>query len=142
VSTLETGADSNEGLLSAKLSPDLVAQMELLPGVEPVMNVELQLEDAHQSHAQQARLVHEHSGFDSESVSQFAESSSSHSVFALAGAVVFIVAVVATIMTYRRRSRQRQGFIEVDLYTPEERHVATMQHNGYENPTYTYFEKA
>jgi hypothetical protein len=77
------------------------------------MNVELQLEDAHQSHAQQARLVHEHTGFDSEPVLQFAEPSSSHSVFALTGAVVLIVAVVATILTYRRRSRQRQGFIEV-----------------------------
>jgi amyloid beta A4 protein len=117
--------------------------MELIPGIEPVMNVELQLEDMHQSHAQQARFVHEHTGFDSEQLSEFAESSSSRSsVFALVGAAVFIVALVATIIAYRRRSRQRQGFIEVDLYTPEEKHVATMQHNGYENPTYTYFEKA
>jgi len=108
------------------------------------MSAELQLEDVHQSHAQQARLVHEHTGFDAH-LSEFADtdSSRSSSVFAFAGAVVFIVAVVATILAYRRRSlRQRQGFIEVDLYTPEERHVATMQHNGYENPTYTYFEKA
>ena len=34
-----------------------------------------------------------------------------------------------------------QGFIEVDQsITPEERHVANMQINGYENPTYKYFE--
>lgn len=34
-----------------------------------------------------------------------------------------------------------QGFIEVDqAATPEERHVANMQINGYENPTYKYFE--
>ena len=34
-----------------------------------------------------------------------------------------------------------QGFIEVDqTVTPEERHVANMQINGYENPTYKYFE--
>lgn len=34
-----------------------------------------------------------------------------------------------------------QGFVEVDqAATPEERHVANMQINGYENPTYKYFE--
>ena len=34
-----------------------------------------------------------------------------------------------------------QGFVEVDQSaSPEERHVANMQINGYENPTYKYFE--
>lgn len=34
-----------------------------------------------------------------------------------------------------------QGFIEVDQgVSQEERHVANMQINGYENPTYKYFE--
>ena len=36
--------------------------------------------------------------------------------------------------------RTRDGFIEVDAATPEERHMAAMQMNGYENPTYKYFE--
>lgn len=32
--------------------------------------------------------------------------------------------------------------MEVDqAITPEERHVANMQVNGYENPTYKYFEE-
>ncbi|KAJ8888614.1 hypothetical protein PR048_008106 [Dryococelus australis] len=36
---------------------------------------------------------------------------------------------------------RRTGFVEVDqAATPEERHVANMQINGYENPTYKYFE--
>ncbi|XP_055607742.1 amyloid-beta-like protein isoform X3 [Uranotaenia lowii] len=43
------------------------------------------------------------------------------------------------------RSPHAQGFVEVDQavgqpITPEERHVANMQINGYENPTYKYFE--
>ncbi|XP_050100655.1 amyloid-beta-like protein isoform X2 [Anopheles aquasalis] len=43
------------------------------------------------------------------------------------------------------RSPHAQGFVEVDQavgapVTPEERHVANMQINGYENPTYKYFE--
>ena len=34
-----------------------------------------------------------------------------------------------------------QGFVEVDQNaSPEEKHVASMQSNGYENPTYKYFE--
>lgn len=46
-----------------------------------------------------------------------------------------------------------QGFLEVNTnigftnggsnaITPEEKHVANMQINGYENPTYKYFETA
>ncbi|KAF0303668.1 Amyloid-beta-like protein [Amphibalanus amphitrite] len=53
------------------------------------------------------------------------------------------VALVAAAWAVRRRQRapQRQGFIEVDqTVTPEERHLAQMQVNGYENPTYRYFE--
>jgi amyloid beta A4 protein len=43
------------------------------------------------------------------------------------------------------RSPHAQGFVEVEQtvgipVTPEERHVANMQINGYENPTYKYFE--
>lgn len=34
-----------------------------------------------------------------------------------------------------------QGFVEVDqAASPEEKHIASMQMNGYENPTYKYFE--
>ena len=51
--------------------------------------------------------------------------------------------LMVTIMAKKRSSRspQRQGFIEVDqTISPEERHVTNMQINGYENPTYKYFE--
>ncbi|XP_037078280.1 amyloid-beta-like protein [Pollicipes pollicipes] len=53
------------------------------------------------------------------------------------------VALVAGAVALRRRQRapHRQGFTEVDqAVTPEERHLAQMQVNGYENPTYRYFE--
>ena len=43
--------------------------------------------------------------------------------------------------TYKTFSSPFQGFVEVDqTASPEERHVASMQMNGYENPTYKYFE--
>jgi hypothetical protein len=39
--------------------------------------------------------------------------------------------------------RTKDGFIEVDTAaSPEEKHMATMQMTGYENPTYKYFETA
>jgi len=46
-------------------------------------------------------------------------------------------------MVKRHKGRQpiTHGFVEVDpAASPEERHVANMQMNGYENPTYRYFE--
>lgn len=62
---------------------------------------------------------------------------------AIGGVAVFIIIVVAVVMLKKRTQRQRvtHGFVEVDpAASPEERHVANMQMNGYENPTYKYFE--
>lgn len=62
---------------------------------------------------------------------------------AFAGMALMAAIVVGVAVAKRRSSRspQSQGFIEVDqAATPEERHVANMQINGYENPTYKYFE--
>lgn len=58
---------------------------------------------------------------------------------------VLIIVVVAVVMLKKRNGRQpiTHGFVEVDpAASPEERHVANMQMNGYENPTYRYFEVA
>lgn len=60
-----------------------------------------------------------------------------------AGVAVMAAVFIAMTVLKRRsaRSPQNLGFIEVDqAATPEERHVANMQINGYENPTYKYFE--
>ncbi|XP_048521559.1 amyloid-beta-like protein isoform X1 [Dendroctonus ponderosae] len=62
---------------------------------------------------------------------------------AFAGMALMAAIVVGVAVAKRRsaRSPQSQGFVEVDqAATPEERHVANMQINGYENPTYKYFE--
>ena len=63
---------------------------------------------------------------------------------AIGSVAIFVVLVVAVVML-RRRSSSRinvtHGYVEVDpAASPEERHVANMQMNGYENPTYRYFE--
>uniref|UniRef100_A0A0B7AWF2 Beta-amyloid precursor protein C-terminal domain-containing protein n=1 Tax=Arion vulgaris TaxID=1028688 RepID=A0A0B7AWF2_9EUPU len=62
---------------------------------------------------------------------------------ALGSVSVFVIIVVAIIMLRRSQSRQSvsHGYVEVDpSASPEERHLANMQMNGYENPTYKYFE--
>jgi amyloid beta A4 protein len=60
------------------------------------------------------------------------------------GAVAAFVIIVVGIVVLRKRAHHApssHGFVEVDhVASPEERHVANMQINGYENPTYKYFE--
>ena len=62
---------------------------------------------------------------------------------AFSGIALLMAAVVGIVLLRNHRSRSplSQGFVEVDqVASPEERHVASMQINGYENPTYKYFE--
>lgn len=65
---------------------------------------------------------------------------------AIGSITVFVVIVVGIVLLRRRAQRVpvSQGFVEVDhqgaAASPEERHVTNMQINGYENPTYRYFE--
>jgi len=62
---------------------------------------------------------------------------------ALGGVSVFVIVVVSVFMVKRKNRSQHPnpGYVEVDpSASPEERHVANMQMNGYENPTYRYFE--
>ncbi|OXU27409.1 hypothetical protein TSAR_004799 [Trichomalopsis sarcophagae] len=71
------------------------------------------------------------------------ESRSIYFTMAFAGIALMAATIVGVAVFKRRsaRSPHSQGFIEVDqAATPEERHVANMQINGYENPTYKYFE--
>ncbi|CAO4385410.1 unnamed protein product [Caenorhabditis nigoni] len=61
--------------------------------------------------------------------------------YVLASAMfITAICIIAFAITNARRRRAMRGFIEVDVYTPEERHVAGMQVNGYENPTYSFFD--
>ena len=68
------------------------------------------------------------------------------SIFGIAiGSVAVFVIIIVAIIMLRKRTPHRHpvthGFVEVDpAASPEERHVANMQMNGYENPTYRYFE--
>lgn len=62
---------------------------------------------------------------------------------AFAGIALLTATIVGIVLLRKhgQRSPLSQGFVEVDqTASPEERHVASMQINGYENPTFKYFE--
>ncbi|XP_048772125.1 amyloid-beta precursor-like protein isoform X2 [Ostrea edulis] len=102
------------------------------------------------NHKEENKVFISHRENDQASFSQGSYSSthvatSTGSVFGIAiGSVaVFVIIIVAIVMLRKRSHRQpvTHGFAEMDpAASPEERHVANMQMNGYENPTYKYFE--
>jgi len=60
------------------------------------------------------------------------------------GAVAVATVVIIALVIVRKKSQRvpvNHGFVEVDpKMTMEQRHINMMQQNGYENPTYKYFE--
>ncbi|XP_049769074.1 amyloid-beta-like protein [Schistocerca cancellata] len=95
------------------------------------------------AHAQTHDVSHGEATFSVRREVYHRENKSIYFTLAFAG-ITLMAAVIVGIAVLRRRSArspQNQGFVEVDqAATPEERHVANMQINGYENPTYKYFE--
>jgi hypothetical protein len=42
--------------------------------------------------------------------------------------------------SYKNKYEKKYVFTEIDSYTPEEKALHALQMNGYENPTYKFFE--
>ncbi|XP_052447764.1 amyloid beta (A4) precursor protein a isoform X2 [Carassius gibelio] len=62
----------------------------------------------------------------------------------MVGGVVIATIIVITLVMLRKKQYTsiHHGIIEVDAaVTPEDRHLSKMQQNGYENPTYKFFEQ-
>ena len=59
------------------------------------------------------------------------------------GVVIATVIVITLVMLKKKQDTSiHHGVVEVDAaVTPEERHLSKMQQNGYENPTYKFFEQ-
>lgn len=111
--------------------------------VEDVAAVAHRQETIRISHSMTHQMSHDEPTFSvrREVYHQHAKSIAFTLVFA--GTALTALFAVGFLIVKRRsnRSPKSQGFIEVDqAATPEERHVANMQVNGYENPTYKYFE--
>jgi len=94
------------------------------------------------AHAQQHEISHSQATYSVRRV-EMGESRSVYVTLAFAGIALMVALLVGVVVLKRRAARfpSHQGFIEVDTAaSPEEKHVANMQINGYENPTYKYFE--
>uniref|UniRef100_A0A8C9WSX7 Amyloid-beta A4 protein n=1 Tax=Scleropages formosus TaxID=113540 RepID=A0A8C9WSX7_SCLFO len=62
----------------------------------------------------------------------------------MVGGVVIATIIITTLVMLRKKQYTfiHHGIVEVDAaVTPEERHLTRMQQNGYENPTYKFFEQ-
>ncbi|XP_069405868.1 amyloid-beta precursor protein isoform X5 [Ovis canadensis] len=62
----------------------------------------------------------------------------------MVGGVVIATVIVITLVMLKKKQYTsiHHGVVEIDAaVTPEERHLSKMQQNGYENPTYKFFEQ-
>jgi len=94
------------------------------------------------AHAQTHEISHSQATYSVRRV-EMGESRSVYVTLAFAGVALMVAMLIGVVVLKKRSARfpSHQGFIEVDTAaSPEEKHVANMQINGYENPTYKYFE--
>uniref|UniRef100_A0A915PSW0 A4_EXTRA domain-containing protein n=1 Tax=Setaria digitata TaxID=48799 RepID=A0A915PSW0_9BILA len=113
-------------------------ERELHVEIEPIVSEPVRVHDLppRPSYAKHEPLHHIKMGAEDASTGAFTASTNLLLIFVSAATVIFIV---FAIVLARQRPRRR-GFIEVDICTPGERHVNGMQVNGYENPTYSFFD--
>jgi amyloid beta A4 protein len=94
------------------------------------------------AHAQAHEISHSQATYSVRRV-EMPENRSVYVTLAFAGVALMVAMLIGVVVLKKRSGRypHHQGFIEVDTAaSPEEKHVANMQINGYENPTYKYFE--
>jgi len=94
------------------------------------------------AHAQTHEISHSQATYSVRRV-EMPENRSVYVTLAFAGVALMVAMLIGVVVLKKRSGRypHHQGFIEVDTAaSPEEKHVANMQINGYENPTYKYFE--
>merc|ERR1719400_2872577 len=94
------------------------------------------------SHAMNHEISHSQATYSVRRV-EMSENKNMYVTVSFAGVALMVALLIGVVVMRRRNNRypHHQGFIEVDTAaSPEEKHMANMQINGYENPTYKYFE--
>merc|ERR1711962_35057 len=93
------------------------------------------------SHSQDHSISHTQPEF---SVSGVRVEDSKLGYVSVMGIAALVAVLLVGVVFHRRKQthiRSHQGFLEVPTHSsPEEKHLSSMQANGYENPTYKYFE--
>lgn len=144
--------EEEEAVSQDPVEVDTLTVDGVMRGASPVPNVSTQPEplllhhddDVQVAHAQHHQISHSQASYSVTRESSGSESRGVYFTVAFAGVALMMAMVVGIVVLRRRNSTNphNQGFMEVDqAITPEERHVANMQVNGYENPTYKYFEE-
>ncbi|XP_028972319.1 amyloid beta (A4) precursor protein a isoform X3 [Esox lucius] len=112
---------------------------DLVSGLKPQEIPELRME-AEERRSAGYEVHHQKLVFFAEDVS----SNKGAIIGLMVGGVVIATVIVITLVMLRKKQYTsiHHGVIEVDAaVTPEERHLSKMQQNGYENPTYKFFEQ-
>ena len=158
-STVKEAETTTQILLETDAPTTLPPQQVTQEEKEKSLKVEVHATAVHHEHHVEPKIAHAQAhdfslnqGAYTVRRVQVSSNSSMYVIMLIAGAALVIAVVVGVALARRRTSRYshqqlvskigktKDGFIEVDATSPEERHVAAMQINGYENPTYKYFE--
>merc|ERR1712079_131713 len=144
-------ADNQEGQTEPALPKDESIKVEV-----HATAVHHELLEPKVAHAQAHEISHSQATYSVRRV-EMGESRSVYVTLAFAGVALMVAMLIGVVVLKKRSGRYphhqlvsvqtakigktKEGFIEVDTAaSPEEKHVANMQINGYENPTYKYFE--
>ncbi|XP_051558588.1 amyloid-beta A4 protein-like [Myxocyprinus asiaticus] len=122
--------------VDARPVPDRGLPTRPVSGLKPEDVPELRME-AEERHSE---VYHQKLVFFAEDVS----SNKGAIIGLMVGGVVIATIIVITLVMLRKKQYTsiHHGIIEVDAaVTPEDRHLSKMQQNGYENPTYKFFEQ-
>uniref|UniRef100_A0A914DL95 Uncharacterized protein n=1 Tax=Acrobeloides nanus TaxID=290746 RepID=A0A914DL95_9BILA len=105
--------------------------------IEPIVSAPVQVhEEIFPAYAKHSALVAD--GAEPHELHTLTSITGGHTVLVMA--LVACVGLTMIVIIFVKRWSRHHGFIEVDVTTPEERHVSGMQVNGYENPTYSFFD--
>ncbi|KAL7852751.1 hypothetical protein SRHO_G00185360, partial [Serrasalmus rhombeus] len=125
--------------VDARPIPDRGLPTRPVSGLKPEDVPELKME-AEERHSAGYEVHHQKLVFFAEDVS----SNKGAIIGLMVGGIVIATVIVITLVMLRKKQYTsiHHGVIEVDAaITPEERHLSKMQQNGYENPTYKFFEQ-
>ncbi|KAJ8004247.1 hypothetical protein DPEC_G00156830 [Dallia pectoralis] len=132
-------ADDEAEPVHARTFPDRGLPTRPVSGLKPVEIPEIRME-AEERRSAGYEVHHQKLVFFAEDVS----SNKGAIIGLMVGGVVIATVIVITLVMLRKKQYTsiHHGVIEVDAaVTPEERHLTKMQQNGYENPTYKFFEQ-
>ncbi|KAM9487388.1 amyloid beta (A4) precursor protein b isoform 2-T2 [Clarias gariepinus] len=135
----QANTDNHVEPVDARPAPDRGLPTRPVSGLKPDEMPELRM-DTEERHSAGYEVHHQRLVFFADDVS----SNKGAIIGLMVGGVVIATIIVITLIMLRKKqySSIHHGVIEVDAaVTPEERHLTKMQQNGYENPTYKFFEQ-